>query len=207
MASLAELSVTTGLSAELRNVRNAGLLAEAGLAVKNLSYILSTATAIDVLLKKKDDTIPLDEERTNPDNKVKPPVVPFAPIPKKPKTKKKNNKKPYSGRKKRNNGTENNNDQSQLQKKPENLAPEDASRNAAFRKAKRDNNIPMNQSPYKIEPNIDKRGNPQPGKIYYFKDSHGKDVIIRDDGKGHIFKDGSELGPHFNVGDDHYFYE
>ena len=53
MTSLAELSVTTGLSAELRNVRNAGLLAEAGLAVKNLSYILSTATAIDVLLKKK----------------------------------------------------------------------------------------------------------------------------------------------------------
>jgi hypothetical protein len=95
MISLAELSVTTGLSAELRNVRNAGLLAEAGLAVKNLSYILSTATAIDVLLKKKDDTIPLDEERTNPDNKVKPPVVPFAPIPKKPKNKITNRKSSY----------------------------------------------------------------------------------------------------------------
>ena len=216
MTSLAELSVTIGLSAELRNVRNAGLLARAGLAVRNLSDILSTATAIDKFLK--DDIIPLDEEKV----KVKPKIDSIPPpssVPpsgnKKPKNKAPNNKKKpkndnkqNSGRKKRNKDMEDNNDQSQLQKKryPENRAPEGANRNSAFREAKRDNNIPMNQRPYKIGPNKDKRGNPQPGKVYYFKDSHGKDVKIRDDSMGHIFEDGYELGPHFNVGDKHYNY-
>ncbi|WP_338327556.1 HNH/endonuclease VII fold putative polymorphic toxin [Rosenbergiella epipactidis] len=53
-------------------------------------------------------------------------------------------------------------------------------------------------------PNVDKRGNPQPGKIYEFdvpKPGGGTQTIqIRDDAKGHFFgeKDIQNRGPHFN---------
>ncbi|MDY4279538.1 MAG: HNH/endonuclease VII fold putative polymorphic toxin [[Pasteurella] mairii] len=59
----------------------------------------------------------------------------------------------------------------------------------------------MNQKGY---PNVDKRGNPQPGLIYEFEipQSGGgiKKVIIRDDAKGHFYGDNNiqNRGPHFN---------
>jgi filamentous hemagglutinin len=50
-------------------------------------------------------------------------------------------------------------------------------------------------------PNVDKRGNPQPGRIYEFDQGAGFDPIrIRDDAAGHDFgpDDGQNRGPHFN---------
>ncbi|MEE3700128.1 HNH/endonuclease VII fold putative polymorphic toxin [Mannheimia haemolytica] len=60
------------------------------------------------------------------------------------------------------------------------------------------------QQPSRTYPNVDRRGNPQPGQIYEFnlpKEGGGvKKVIIRDDAKGHFFgeNDPQNRWPHFN---------
>ena len=88
--------------------------------------------------------------------------------------------------------------------KPANLSPEGAGRSGAFNEAKRQSGIPVSQSPNKVSPNIDKRGNPQPGFIYEFivqKPGGGtQKVYIRDDAGGHFFgvDDPQNRGSHFN---------
>ncbi|WP_066422298.1 VENN motif pre-toxin domain-containing protein, partial [Gallibacterium salpingitidis] len=87
---------------------------------------------------------------------------------------------------------------------PPNLTPEGAKRAGAFNEAKRRSGIPVSQQPSRTYPNVDRRGNTQPGWIYEFdlpKEGGGvKKVIIRDDAKGHFFgeNDPQNRGPHFN---------
>lgn len=85
--------------------------------------------------------------------------------------------------------------------RPPSLSPEGAGRNGAFREAKRKNDIPVTQHPSSVEPNVDKRNKPQPGRIYKF--DRGRDqppVTIREDSGGHFFgpNDPQNRGPHFN---------
>jgi len=88
--------------------------------------------------------------------------------------------------------------------KPANLSPDGAGRSGAFNEAKRRSGIPVSQSPNKVSPNIDKRGNPQPGYIYEFivqKPGGGtQKVYIRDDAGGHFFgvDDPQNRGSNFN---------
>uniref|UniRef100_UPI0016437517 hemagglutinin repeat-containing protein n=1 Tax=Yersinia alsatica TaxID=2890317 RepID=UPI0016437517 len=88
--------------------------------------------------------------------------------------------------------------------RPANLSPEDAGRTGAFNEAKRQSGIPVSQSPDRVLPNVDKRGNPQPGQIYEFdvpKPGGGTQTIqIRDDAGGHFFgeQDTQNRGSHFN---------
>ena len=88
--------------------------------------------------------------------------------------------------------------------RPENMSPEGAGRAGAFNEAKRQSGIPVGKNPDRVLPNVDKRGNSQPGKMYEFdvpKPGGGTQTIqIRDDAKGHFFgeKDIQNRGPHFN---------
>jgi hypothetical protein len=85
--------------------------------------------------------------------------------------------------------------------KPPNLSPPGAGRHGAFREAKRQNGIPVSQQPSRVSPNLDKRGNPQPGRTYEFDKGPGKDPTrIRDDAAGHDYGpvDPQNRGPHFN---------
>ena len=59
--------------------------------------------------------------------------------------------------------------------KPANHSPPGAKRRGAFREAKRKSNIPVSQQPSKVKPNIDKRGNKQPGRQYEF-DKQGQQI-------------------------------
>ena len=97
--------------------------------------------------------------------------------------------------------------------KPLNLSPPGAGRKGAFREAKRQSGIPITQQPNRVLQNLDRRGNPQPGKIYEFKvpakDGGTKTVRIRDDAGGHDFGkgDSQNRGAHFNDdADNHYDY-
>jgi filamentous hemagglutinin len=87
---------------------------------------------------------------------------------------------------------------------PKDMSPPGAGRSGAFNEAKRQSGIPTSQQPSRVLPNVDKRGNPQPGSIYEFEvpTSGGgmKTVRIRDDAGGHDFGDGNSQnrGPHFN---------
>ncbi|EXI62121.1 hypothetical protein MHD_11235 [Mannheimia granulomatis] len=91
-----------------------------------------------------------------------------------------------------------------LDERPKNLSPDGARRQGAFNEAKRQSGIPTSQQPSRTYPNVDRRGNPQPGQIYEFdlpKEGGGvKKVIIRDDAKGHFFGEDNpqNRGPHFN---------
>ena len=70
-------------------------------------------------------------------------------------------------------------------------------RNGAFRKAKEVNGIPRPEQPINVTSNhINRQGKIEQGRLYTFK--NGK--FIRDDAKGHIFKDdpSQNRGPHFN---------
>ncbi len=80
--------------------------------------------------------------------------------------------------------------------KPANMSPEGAGRKGAFKEAKRKNGIPVSEQPKKVSTNVDKRGNPQPGRNYEFDNK----VSIRDDAAGHIYPDNptQNRGPHFN---------
>ncbi|CYU87198.1 DNRLRE domain-containing protein [Streptococcus suis] len=95
---------------------------------------------------------------------------------------------------------------------PPNLSPEGAGRKGAFNEAKRKNGIPTSQNPDRVGPNLDKRGNRQPGRSYEFdriQDGETVTVTIRDDAGGHVYKDdpSQNRGPHFNDdGGNHYDY-
>ncbi len=97
--------------------------------------------------------------------------------------------------------------------RPPNLSPPGAGRSGAFHQAKRDAGIPTSQQPDRVVPNIDRRGNIQPGKIYeYDVPAPGggmQTVRIRDDAGGHLYVDNplQNRGPHFNTPKgDHYDY-
>ena len=91
-----------------------------------------------------------------------------------------------------------------LDERPKNLSPDGARRQGAFNEAKRQSGIPTSQQPSRTYPNVDRRGNPQPGQIYEVdlpQEGGGvKKVIIRDDAKGHFFGEDNpqNRGPHFN---------
>jgi hypothetical protein len=86
--------------------------------------------------------------------------------------------------------------------KPANLTPSGASRAGAFRKAKRDNGIPVSQQPSKVE-TIKDRATGKPIKVYTYKNKDGIYIKIRDDRYGHNYGSGNSQnrGPHFNVGE------
>lgn len=90
---------------------------------------------------------------------------------------------------------------------PENLSPKGAGRRGAFRQAKRDANIPTSSQPDRQGVNLDRAGNPQPGREYEFSNKNvnnkvlkGSEKLIRDDSKGHDFGSVSiqNRGSHFN---------
>ncbi|WP_374990736.1 HNH/endonuclease VII fold putative polymorphic toxin [Acinetobacter rudis] len=67
--------------------------------------------------------------------------------------------------------------------------------------------------PTRVKPNVDRRGNIQPGKQYEYEvpkfGGGTQTVIIRDDSKGHVFLDdpSQNRGPHFNtLNGNHYDY-
>ncbi|WP_322004747.1 HNH/endonuclease VII fold putative polymorphic toxin [Paraburkholderia tropica] len=87
---------------------------------------------------------------------------------------------------------------------PPNMSPEGAGRSGAFNEAKRNTGVPVSQQPSEVRPNVDRRGNPQPGYQYDFEipqqGGGTKTVTIRDDAAGHSFGEGNaqNRGPHFN---------
>ncbi len=87
---------------------------------------------------------------------------------------------------------------------PPNLSTPGAARSGAFRAAKFGSGVPRSQSPSAVLPNVDKAGNPQPGRIYEFtvpKAGGGtQNTQIREDSAGHFYGSGNEQnrGPHFN---------
>jgi RHS repeat-associated protein len=93
---------------------------------------------------------------------------------------------------------------------PPNMSPAGAGRRGAFREAKRQSGIPVSQQPSRVIPNVDRRGNPQAGRIYEFDRGPGQEPIrIREDAGGHDFGPGDlqNRGPHFNdMAGNHYDY-
>ncbi|HEX4552167.1 filamentous hemagglutinin N-terminal domain-containing protein [Pseudomonas sp.] len=87
---------------------------------------------------------------------------------------------------------------------PENMSPPGAGRGGAFNEAKRQAGIPTSQQPSRVIQSVDKRGDPQPGKIYEFEvpaSGGGTRIVrVRDDAAGHDYGDGDpqNRGPHFN---------
>ena len=69
--------------------------------------------------------------------------------------------------------------------KPKNLSPPGSGRRGAFNEAKRQSGIPTSQQPSSVRPNIDKKGNRQPGRVYEFETPGGGSKTIRDDLGGH----------------------
>lgn len=97
--------------------------------------------------------------------------------------------------------------------RPENLSPAGAGRSGAFNEAKRRSGIPTSQQPIRVEPNKDRRGKVQPGKVFVYEvpaEGGGiREIRIRDDSNGHYFGEGDSQnrGPHFNdEKDGHYDY-
>ena len=88
--------------------------------------------------------------------------------------------------------------------KPPNLSPQGAGRSGAFNEAKRQAGIPTSQQPSRVLPNVDRRGNPQPGRIYEYEvpapGGGTRTVRIRDDAGGSYYGRGDpqNRGPHFN---------
>ena len=77
---------------------------------------------------------------------------------------------------------------------PTNASPDGAGRHGALNQAKRDYGIPTSQQPERVLPNVDRRGNVVPGRVY----DYGNGRFIRDDVVGHLFPDGGYLPRHFN---------
>ncbi len=88
--------------------------------------------------------------------------------------------------------------------RPPSLTPEGAGRTGALREALRNNDVPTSKQPNRVLPNVDKRNNPQPGRIYEYDipaaGGGTKTVRIRDDAGGHDYGPGNtqNRGPHFN---------
>lgn len=95
--------------------------------------------------------------------------------------------------------------------RPPNLSPPGAGRRGAFREAKREAGVPVSQQPSRVLPNVNRQGNPQPGRIYeYDVPAPGggrRTVQIRDDAGGHNYGPGNaqNRGPHFNTPDGGHF--
>ncbi len=88
--------------------------------------------------------------------------------------------------------------------RPANFSPPGSGRSGAFNEAKRLNGIPTSQQPLAVRPNLNKKGNPQPGREYDFEipssDGKMKIINIRDDAGGHNFGIGNpqNRGARFN---------
>jgi len=88
--------------------------------------------------------------------------------------------------------------------KAPNMSPLGTGRSGAFNEAKRQSGVPTSQQPSRTLPNTDKRGNPQPGRIYEYEvPAPGGGVRIvrmRDDAGCHDYGPGNpqSRGPHFN---------
>jgi RHS repeat-associated protein len=88
--------------------------------------------------------------------------------------------------------------------RPPNLTPPDAGRSGALREALRRNGVPTGQQPSRVLPNVDRRGNIQPGRVYEYDipapGGGTRTVRIRDDAGGHYYgpNDPQNRGPHFN---------
>ena len=88
--------------------------------------------------------------------------------------------------------------------RPPNLTPPNAGRSGALREALRQNGVPTSQQPSRVLPNLDRRGNPQPGRVYEYDvigpGGKKRTVRIREDSGGHNFgpNDPQNRGPHFN---------
>ena len=86
---------------------------------------------------------------------------------------------------------------------PKNASPDGAGRHGALNQAKRDYDIPTSQQPERVLPNVDRRGNVVPGRVY----DYGNGRFIRDDVVGHLLPDGGYLPRNFNGKNGmHYFY-
>ena len=219
MTSMAEINAVTGLRAKLQQERIGAITSGARIAINSFLGVQSN------ILQMAEEILSLDERKLSEDGKpedsedLKHDTNPYNKNPKK--NPKKNNKNNNKGNNQDGNGngqkfsgskrlreekpTENGN----LPGKnilPKNCARKGAKHREAFRKAKRDHNVPQGQEPV-VGPNIGRRGQKIPGKAFKLKDANNHEVIIRDDVEGHIFKDGGKLPKHLNVGDDHYFYE
>ena len=69
--------------------------------------------------------------------------------------------------------------------RPPNMSPEGAGRKGAFNEAKRQSDVPTSQQPDRVGPNVDKRGEVQPGREYEYdvpaagggrrRQAHGQD--------------------------------
>ncbi|MBO1751237.1 hypothetical protein J4G33_05420 [Actinotalea sp. BY-33] len=89
---------------------------------------------------------------------------------------------------------------------PANLSPPGSGRHGAFGQAKRDSGIPVGQQPARVGPNVDRRGQVQPGRTYEFEvpgPAGPRRISIRDDAGGHAYPDNpvQNRGPHFNTED------
>lgn len=88
--------------------------------------------------------------------------------------------------------------------RPPNMSPPGAGRQGALNEAKRNSGIPTSQSPDRVRPNTDRRGNPQPGRQYEYdvpaRGGEKETRTIRDDAGGHNYgpNDPQNRGPHFN---------
>ena len=210
MTSLAEINAATGLRAKLQQERIGAITSGARLAITSFLGLQSN------ILQMAEEIMSLDEgklsEDGNPEDSENVKPRPGENI-KKPKNNNKNNKKgndgngnKFSGKKRLPDKKPENGNLPGKNNLPKNCAREGAKHREAFRQAKRDNNVPQGQEPV-VGPNIGRRGQEIPGKVFKFKDANNHEVIIRDDVKGHIFKDGGKLPKHLNVGDAHYFYK
>jgi len=88
--------------------------------------------------------------------------------------------------------------------RPPSLTPPGAGRTGALREALRREGVPTSQQPSRVVPNLDRRGNAQPGRVYeYDVPAPGggtRTVRIRDDAGGHNHGPGDpqNRGLHFN---------
>ena len=74
---------------------------------------------------------------------------------------------------------------------PPNMSPSGAGRQGALNEAKRQSGIPTSQQPAQVLPNLDKRGEAQPGRTYLYEipasGGRRQSVRIRDDAGGHNY--------------------
>lgn len=97
--------------------------------------------------------------------------------------------------------------------KPPSLSPPGAGHRGALRESLRREGVPTSQQPTRVLPNLDRRGNVQPGRVYEYEvpaSGGGTRVVrIRDDSAGHNFGpgDSQNRGPHLNdTAGNHYDY-
>ncbi|MCL1092086.1 hypothetical protein L2744_21300 [Shewanella profunda] len=89
-------------------------------------------------------------------------------------------------------------------KKAPDMSPSGAGRSGALNEAKRKSEVPTSQQPSRTLPNTDKRGNPQPGRIYEYEvpapGGGSRTIRIRDDAGGHNWgpNNPQNRGSHFN---------